>query len=279
MTQHGYCIRSDGLLNNRTIYTHITFNHEDPGLHYHDFIEFFYVVDGKCQHLLNGVQTKIASSDACLLTPNDVHMFENPSETFLHRDILFQTDYFRSICNIYNESLYDSFVDATLCKQFRMTSEQLNQLEQLISPVALNPDIQDSFCPGAVCTFIITALLSQQLNYQSQYPIWITKLLSLLSAPENFTMDQQLLIGTLPYSQEYICRTFKKMIGKTITDYFNEQKMKYAYTLLQTSSYSIEQICERINFHNISYFYRSFKKSFQITPRQVIDLKKDKKPI
>ena len=53
---------------------------------------------------------------------------------------------------------------------------------------------------------------------------------------------------------------------------------KYAYTLLQTSSYSIEQICERINFHNISYFYRLFKKSFQITPRQVIDLKKDKKP-
>lgn len=270
MAENGYCIKSDGLLNNRMIYTHITFNHEDPGLHYHDFIEFFYVLDGKCSHLLNGVQTRITSGDACLLTPNDVHFFENASETFLHRDILFQTDYFKSICGLYADNLYNDFVDAALSKQVRLTSEQLNQLEHLVQPVALNPDIQDTFCPGAVCTFIITAFISQHLNVQTQYPIWITKLLSLLSAPENFTIDQQLLIGTLPYSQEYICRTFKKMIGKTITDYFNEQKMRYAYTLLQTSSYSIEQICERINFHNVSYFYRLFNKIFHITPRQVM---------
>lgn len=273
MAENGYCIESSGLLNNRLIYTHITFNHEDPGLHYHNFIEFFYVLDGNCLHLLNGVPTKIISGDACLLTPNDVHKFEHANETFLHRDILLQTDYFKSVCKLYSDTLYDNFVDATLNKQFHMTSAQLNQLERLVQPIALNPDIQNSFCPGAVCTFIITAFIDRYLNIQTQYPIWITKLLSLLSAPENFTIDQQVLIRTLPYSQEYICRTFKKMIGKTITDYFNEQKMQYAYTLLQTSSYSIEQICERINFHNTSYFYRLFKSIFHITPRQIINKK------
>ena len=59
------------------------------------------------------------------------------------------------------------------------------------------------------------------------------------------------------------------MIGITITDYFNEQKMKYAYSLLKSSSYSIEQICERINFNNTSYFYRLFKKQFGVTPKEV----------
>lgn len=58
-------------------------------------------------------------------------------------------------------------------------------------------------------------------------------------------------------------------MGMTITDYFNEQKMKYAYSLLRSSSYSIEQICERINFNNTSYFYRLFKKHFGVTPKEV----------
>ena len=273
MAQSEYCIKSEGLLNNRIIYTHIILNNENPGLHRHDFIEFFYVLDGQCLHMLDGVPIKITSGDACLLTPNNVHSFQNNSDTFLHRDILFQTDYFKSICDVYSHDLYDKFIDGALCKQLKMTSEQLNQLEHLVQPISLNPDIQDSFYTSAVCTFIITAFLSQHLNSQTQYPIWITKLLSLLSAPENFTIDQQLLIRSFTYSQEYICRTFKKMIGKTITDYFNEQKMKYAYTLLQSSSYSIEQICARINFNNVSYFYRQFKKSFNITPRKVIDQK------
>lgn len=269
--QNGYCIKAEGLLSNRKIYTHITLNHEDPGLHYHDFIEFFYVLDGQCSHLLDGIPTTITSGDTCLLTPNNVHFFENVSETFMHRDILLQTDYFKSVCNMYKNDLYDKFLDGTINKQLKMTGEQLNQLEQLIQPVALDPDNQDDFCITAICTFIITAFLSQHLNLQTRYPIWITKLLSLLSAPENFSIDQQVLIQSFPYSQEYICRTFKKIIGKTITDYFNEQKMKYAYTLLQSSSYSIEQICERINFHNVSYFYRLFKKSFHTTPRKIID--------
>lgn len=269
MIPNDYCICSDGLLNNRLVYSHIILKHEDPGLHHHDFIEFFYVLEGECLHLLDGGAVKITSGDACLLTPNNIHSFQKSGDTFLHRDILIQTDYFKSICDVYSSDLYDRFLDGTLCKQLKMTSEQLNQLEQLILPIALNPDLQDTFCTCAVCTFIITAFLSQQLRSQSHYPIWITKLLSLLSAPENFVVDQQTLIRSLPYSQEYICRTFKKLIGKTVTDYFNEQKMLYAYTLLQSSSYSIEEICDRINFNNISYFYRLFKKMFQVTPRGV----------
>ncbi len=268
MTQNEYCIRSDGLLNNRTVYTHIIFKYEDPGTHCHDFIEFFYVLEGECLHLLNGKAGKIASGDACLLTPNDIHAFQKTGRTFLHRDILFQTDYFRSVCNMYSPDLYEKFTGGLLCKQIKMTGEQLNQLEQ---PIALNPDLQDTFYPCAVCTFIITAFLSRQVSSQTQYPAWITKLISLLSAPENFPVDQQVLIRSLPYSQEYICRTFKKLIGKTVTDYFNEQKMRYAYTLLQSSSYSVEEICDRINFNNVSYFYRLFKKSFHMTPRQVVD--------
>ena len=128
------------------------------------------------------------------------------------------------------------------------------------------------------CTYIINAFLEKNLNIAANnYPAWVSRLLSLLTAPENFKTDQQYIIsGAFSYSQEYVCRTFKKITGVTITNYFNEPQMTYAYSLLLSSSYSIEQICERINFNSVSYFYRLFKKHFGITPKEVLSNNENK---
>lgn len=239
-------------------------------MHCHEFVEFFYVLQGQCMHSLDGTTNKITSGDAYLLTPNNIHHFKNLGTSFLHRDIMFKNDYFKSVCDMYSLDLYDNFTSNLFSKQIKLTSEQINQLESFIQPISLNNDTSDDIFASTICTFIINAVLEQNLDFKTNYPIWITRLLSLLSAPENFNIDQQMLLSPFPYSQEYICRTFKKLIGKTITDYFNEQKMKYAHSLLHSSSYSIEQICTFINFNNVSYFYRLFKKHFNITPREVI---------
>lgn len=255
----------------RPIFTQMILNYEDPGLHDHTFIEFFYVLDGQSLHILNGEKQEIRCGDAYLLTPGDEHRFQSLGSRFLHRDVLFKPDYFRSVCTIYAPDFYDKLISGAFKKHLTFTVEQLNRLETTVQPLILDSGENADLLAADVCTYILNTLIEQNLPIQSvAYPAWITRLLSLLSAPENFRKDQQLLTSAFSYSQEYVCRTFKKVVGKTVTDYFNEQKMKYAYSLLQTSTYSIEQICERINFNNVSYFYRLFKKHFGITPREVI---------
>lgn len=267
-----YFITNDKLFGTSSnIYTHMILNYEDPGLHRHEFIEFFYCIDGQCLHYLDGSTEKISYGDAFLLTPNSEHRFENLGSKFLHRDIIFKTDYFKSVCDIYSTALYDKLYSGEYNKKIALTSQQINRLEALVQCVTLNEGADLNVYTATICTYIINAILEKNLDIQkNNYPVWVSRLLSLLSAPENFKTDQQTLISAFSYSQEYICRTFKKLIGKTITDYFNEQKMKYAYSLLHSSNYSIEQICEMINFNNTSYFYRLFKKHFNITPREVI---------
>lgn len=258
-------------VDNHNIFTHMIFQYEDPGLHHHSFIEFFYVLDGQCLHLINGETQKISCGDAYLLTPGDSHTFRRIETNFLHRDIILRTSYFQSFCNLYAPDLYERIQNGTFQKSFSLTNSQLNYLEALMQPMILGTSPDTDLIAGNVCTFIINALIGHNIQTVSDgYPAWISRLLSLLSAPENFRTDQKTLTGIFPYSSEYICRTFKKLMGKTVTDYFNEQKMKYAYSLLQSSAYSIEQICERINVKNVSYFYRLFKKYYHITPRDVI---------
>ena len=254
---------------NKNVHTQMILSYEDPGLHSHEFIEFFYVLDGQCIHYLDGKEQTISCGDAFILTPNNSHTFLAIEKTFMHRDIIIQPEYFKKICNNYSPDLYDKFYTGKL-RTFTLSNHQLNRIEALTQKLTSIEDSNTAVIDCAICTYIINAFLEHSYNISSnKYPAWISKLLSILSAPENFKTDQQIIINSFSYSQEYVCRTFKKMMGITITDYFNEQKMKYAYSLLRSSSYSIEQICERINFNNTSYFYRLFKKHFGVTPKEV----------
>ena len=259
---------ADFLSKNQNIFTHMIYRYEDPGLHHHAFIEFFYVLDGSCLHFINNESITVQCGDAYLLTPGDTHRFLQCESNFLHRDIIFRTSYFKAFCDLYSSSLFNDLKNGDYIKNFSFSNQQINQLETLILPIVCGNDKNSDLLTGTICSYIINTLIEHNMQIENEkIPAWISRLTSLLSAPENFKIDQQKLIDCFSYSHAYICRTFKKKTGKTITDYFNEQKLKYAYSMLQSSDYSIEQICDRINFNSIPYFYRLFKKHFNITPR------------
>ena len=69
-------------------------------------------------------------------------------------------------------------------------------------------------------------------------------------------------------SQTYFMKFFKKMTGMTFVEYLTSVRMEQAQRLLKTSSDSVSQIAEECGFHNFSYFIRSFKKHFGVTPNQ-----------
>ena len=268
------CNHADQLFTaNKNYYTHAILNYEEPGLHSHDYIEFFYVIEGRCLHILNGTTKQIFGGDLFLLTPNDVHNFKNSDNNFAHRDIAFTVEFFRKMCSVYSKDLYDQILSNTFLKQTRLSGEQINELETFIQPFTLSTvkgrTVSEDICESTVCTYLINEFLKKNLSAESSIPTWLSRLIALLSAPENFTTPQQTIVGFFPYRKEYICRAFKKATGKTVTDYFNEQKMNYAYSLLQSTSYTIEKICTLINIESVSYFHRTFKKQFGISPREV----------
>lgn len=262
---------------NKNVYTHVILNYEEPGLHGHDYIEFFYVLEGRCRHLLNETSSQISSGDIFLLTPEDIHNFKSLGDDFVHRDIAFSVEFFQKICTTYSKTLYNQILQSDFLKQAHLSSEQINELETLLQPMEMGVSKKekhvDEIFESAVCTYLINIFLKRNLNPKAKIPTWLSRLISLLSSPENFTTPQQSIVEFFPYSKEYICRIFKKIVGKTVTDYFNEQKMNYARSLLQATSYSIEKICELLNINSVSYFYKLFKKQFGFSPRKTTILK------
>jgi AraC family L-rhamnose operon regulatory protein RhaS len=61
---------------------------------------------------------------------------------------------------------------------------------------------------------------------------------------------------------------FKKSTGQSINRYLTQLRMTMAATLLRDTDLSINEICERTGFSDISYFSKSFKKIVQLTPTE-----------
>lgn len=70
------------------------------------------------------------------------------------------------------------------------------------------------------------------------------------------------------YSETYLSKKFKQEMGQTISDYILDNKIEYAKNLLKTSTYTIHQIAEELNFHSHSYFCEQFKKKTGVSPSE-----------
>ena len=56
------------------------------------------------------------------------------------------------------------------------------------------------------------------------------------------------------------CRYFKKITGKTFTQFVNEYRLAHAAKLLHEKQISITEVCYESGFNNFSHFNKQFKK-------------------
>ena len=261
----------DHFLTNSTVTSHII-GYEENDFHSHDFIEFFYVLQGTCEHNYNGVKTQLQVGDAFLLVPCDKHQFvKTPnSNLFLHRDIIFTYDFFKGICNTYQENLYQDIIDKKYKLNFKITNEEITKIESMIPNLIINlSETRYELVTKVITKTIINWIIEKNISLNVTYPNWLIQIINIMNSPYNANFSLNEFLKTIPYSYSYICHKFKDYIGVTMTEYNNQQKIKYAYSLLKTTTLSIEEICNKIGFSNLSHFYNLFKKYYNTTPNKI----------
>ncbi len=69
-------------------------------------------------------------------------------------------------------------------------------------------------------------------------------------------------------SESHFMKLFKNTMGTSFMEYLRDYRLTIASRLLLSSDDSILIIAEECGFENLSYFNRSFKKRFAMTPRE-----------
>ena len=263
-------LTDDLLLINHSFNTYaIEFKETLP--HSHTFYEIFYIISGSLLHYYNGRKQILNPGDVVILRPEiDAHYFETIKQLPVrHRDILVSAELFKSVCDFLSPKLFDYINKNDLPVYTTLSNEQLSFYERTLSRVKIESYFE-STCPPlylSTLSMLLSEISELRLHAEKRNYSWIDRLVNVLSTVQHFKEPlADLLKRHFYYEQSYMCKTFKKQTGMTMTQYFVSMKLNYAKTLLASTDYSTTKIAEICGFNNISYFHHAFKNTFGITP-------------
>lgn len=235
-------------------------------LHFHDYLEICYIVEGRLVHIINHEPIIMSAGDLSIIPVGDEHLLapcEDKKPVLI--DFLFHPDLIEKL-NQLTEPL--SIFEKATHFHFNHPSESYSIEERLTNFL---DDFVQAKCEtnlnvlGSLIQFL--ASLDQIEKKKSTKPIdpLTNNCLNFIKLNAS-TITQKQIANALSYSASYLSRHIRKTTGKTISQHITEEKLKLAQRLLATTSLAIDEIADQIGYSSESHFYRIFKKQYQITP-------------
>lgn len=244
--------------------------------HTHDFYEFFYVLQGKAIHHINGCQMLLSQGTLVLIRPQDIHYYsffnQHDMETI---SIGVDCSLVEATCSFMGLAI-QRFAQPDLPLQIVCSGGNYWMIADKL--LCLEKKVRGQERRQYFLSLLPELLYQMQFSHQPQaklIPPWLSRLASEMNERENFIEGLPRMIQLSGVSQEHLNRAFKKYFELTPTAFINMKRVDYGAALLLEGKTSILDICYLCGFNNLSYFYRVFEGIYHCTPRQFIQERSD----
>lgn len=155
----------------------------------------------------------------------------------------------------------------TLCKREYELGETYPDLLPLLAscPPLLEKSTDADTCLSYLRDFLCVSAALIQKTKKATYPV----VDAVIRAVHEFT-DKDISLKTLAASMHvspaYLGTIFHQQTGAYFNDYLTEARLQYAAKLLEHSNLRIKDIVDKTGFSSQTYFNRSFKRYFDISP-------------
>ena len=246
-------------------------------VHWHDEFEIIYVRSGFLTVSISGESYIGKTGEAFVVSPGNLHLMGSQTGTVDYYTFLFPLKYisFRTD-DMLDEKLLEPLNSGHLmiCPRVKDTAKEL--CEQLIKIYEAKKDESESKITTQVGTKIILLQFILEMwkkgfvieNDTSGRNTVEKEMVSYIQ--QNFTGKISLreFGEQFHLSEKYISRYFKEHFHITISQYVTYLRLKHAKQLLQDTDIPVTEIAMQSGYQNISYFIRSFKKTYEVSPLQ-----------
>ena len=244
-------------------------------VHWHDEFEIIYVRSGFLTVSISGESYIGKTGEAFVVSPGNLHLMGSQSGTVDYYTFLFPLKYisFRTD-DMLDEKLLEPLNSGHLmiCPRVKDTAKEL--CEQLIEIYEAKKDESESKITTQVRTKIILLQFILEMwkkgfvieNDTSGRNIVEKEMVSYIQ--QNFTGKISLkeFGEQFHLSEKYISRYFKEHFHITLSQYITYLRLENAKQLLQDTDLSVTETAMQSGYQNVSYFIRSFKKAYGISP-------------
>ena len=246
-------------------------------VHWHDEFEIIYVKSGSLLVSISGENYIGKSGDVFVVSPGNLHFMGSQTGTVDYFTFLFPLKYisFRSN-DILDDKLLEPLNNGHLMISPRVKDTAKELCEQLIEIYLAKNDERESIITAQIKTK--TVLLQFILE------MWKKGFVTENDTSGRNTVEKEMVsyihqnfTGTISLkefgeqfhlSEKYISRYFKEHFHITISQYVTYLRLKHAKQLLQDTDIPVTEIAMQSGYQNISYFIRSFKKTYEVSPLQ-----------
>lgn len=244
-------------------------------VHWHDELEIIYVKGGFLTVSISGESYIGKPGDAFVVSPGNLHLMGSDTGTVDYYTFLFPLKNlsFRAD-DLFEEKLLEPLNSGHLMINPRINDTAKELCEQLIEVYELKNQESESQLTAQIKTKIIllqfilemwkkgfiiendtngrNTVEKEMVSYiQQNY----TGKISLKEFGEQFHL-----------SEKYISRYFKEHFHITLSQYVTYLRLEHAKQLLQDTDIPVTEVAMQSGYQNVSYFIRSFKKTYEISP-------------
>lgn len=244
-------------------------------VHWHDELEIIYVKGGSLTVSISGESYIGKPGDAFVVSPGNLHLMGSDTGTVDYYTFLFPLKNlsFRAD-DLFEEKLLEPLNSGHLMINPRINDTAKELCEQLIEVHESKNQESESQLTAQIKTKIIllqfilemwkkgfiiendtngrNTVEKEMVSYiQQNY----TGKISLKEFGEQFHL-----------SGKYISRYFKEHFHITLSQYVTYLRLEHAKQLLQDTDIPVTEVAMQSGYQNVSYFIRSFKKTYEISP-------------
>lgn len=248
--------------------------------HWHDEMEIIYIKKGRGIVNVDFKEYHVSALTLVFILPGQLHSIEQyEDETMEYENIIFD---YSMLLSKKKDSVYEDFLKPLTHGKITVPtvfSQVYPYFTDLVSPI----DACDEICktkPQGYQLFIKSMLFQfffildnrcRNLTTPKNNRKAIDKMKIILKYVENnyankITISE--IADVIGFSESHFMRYFKETMGTSFIEYLKDYRLTMAARLLQSSEDSILNISAEVGFDNLSYFNRSFKARYGITPRQ-----------
>ena len=249
-------------------------------VHWHDELEIIYVKQGKLHVTISGENYIGSPKDAFVVSPGSLHFMGSPTGDADYYTFLFPLEYI----SFQTDDLMEKSILSPLKRGRLMISPQINDTAADICERLIEINAQIS---GKNAEKIDVANIEAQFETKITLIKFIQKMWSNNLILENGTngtntIEKEMITyirqnytreislkefgAQFHLSEKYISRYFKEHFHITLSQYVNHLRLEHARQLLEESAASVTEVAMCSGYQNVSYFIRSFKKMYGVSP-------------
>ena len=244
-------------------------------VHWHDELEIIYVKSGCLTVSISGESYIGNAGDVFVVSPGNLHLMGAQTGTVDYFTFLFPLKYisFRTD-DMLNDKLLEPLNSGQLMISPRVRGTAKELCEQLIAIYVAKNNESESKITAQIKTKIILLQFILEMwkqgfvieNDTSGRNTVEKEMVSYVQ--QNFTGKISLkeFGEQFHLSEKYISRYFKEHFHIALSHYVTYLRLEHAKQLLQDTDIPITEVAMQSGYQNVSYFIRSFKKAYGVSP-------------